>query len=294
MLNDNFEMTNGKFRGFTLIEIAIILVILGLLIGITLPLLSGLSKHRHYRSTQKDLEEIKEALIGYAGINWRLPSADTDGDGQGNGIDAAGTLPYLDLGLGAQDAWRNQFIYDVNFSLTTTTNKSSFCTALSSLSGNPQLQQGASTTPQAAIVVSKGENSALDGENGDGDRTYVSQTPTDTFDDLLISLNPNTLYGRLNCGSQTGSTSCTSFTVWNRSSNAIWIKGGDYVLCPLISINNSFTIKSRQIIFIYSSRGLCFRNRNPIATLTFNTAASADSNRNCNVKLTNSGNLADE
>jgi len=113
------------------------LVILGLLLGMTLPLFPGLAKQRHVRSTQKELEEIKEALTGYAGINWSLPSADTDGDGHGDATNNAGTLPYVDLGLGAQDAWRNLFTYDVNFSLTTTSDKSGFCTALASLSGAP-------------------------------------------------------------------------------------------------------------------------------------------------------------
>ena len=135
-------------RGLTLIEMAIILVILGLLIGTTLPLLSGLTRQRHVRSTQKELEEIKEALTGYAGIHWRLPSADTDGDGQGDGTDSAGTLPYVDLGLGSQDAWRNMFTYDVNFSLTTTPDKSGFCAALASLGGSPEIPVG---TSQAAV-----------------------------------------------------------------------------------------------------------------------------------------------
>ncbi len=66
----------------TLIEIAIVLVILGLLAGLTVPLLSELSKHRHYTSTQKDMDEVKQALAGYAGMHWRLPYADTNGDGK--------------------------------------------------------------------------------------------------------------------------------------------------------------------------------------------------------------------
>lgn len=186
-------------RGLTLIEMAIILVILGILAGMTLPLLSEMTRHRHFRSTQKDLEEIKEALIGYAGINWKLPYADNNGDGVGDSGVYTGTLPYMDLGLKTQDAWRNLYTYDVNSSLTSTTDKTSFCTALSSLSGLPQIQQGAVTASQAVVVISKGENGQLDGENSDGDRIYVMQTPTETFDDLTVSISPTFLYGRLNC-----------------------------------------------------------------------------------------------
>jgi type II secretory pathway pseudopilin PulG len=186
-------------RGLTLIEMAIILVILGILAGMTLPLLSEVTRQRHYRTTQKEIEEIKDALIGYAGINWRLPFADNNGDGIGDSGFYTGTLPYMDLGLKAQDAWRNLYIYDVNSSLTSTTDKTSFCNALSALSGFPQIQQGAITTSQAAVVISKGENGQLDGENGDGDRIYIIQTPTEAFDDLIISISPILLYGRLNC-----------------------------------------------------------------------------------------------
>lgn len=91
-------------RGMTLIEVALVLVILGLLAGMSLPLVTELTKQRHYRSTQRDLEEIKEALAGYAGIYGRLPAPDTNGDGRADANQLTGTLPYLDLGLGAVDS----------------------------------------------------------------------------------------------------------------------------------------------------------------------------------------------
>ena len=293
MVNDNFKMTNAKTRGLTLIEMAIVLVILGLLIGMTLPLFSGLTKQKHVRSTQKELEEIKEALTGYAGINWRLPSADTDGDGQGDGTDNAGTLPYADLGLGAQDAWRNSFTYDVNFSLTTTSDKSGFCTALASVSGDPQLQQGASPSPQAAVVVSKGENSSLDGENGDGDRVYISQTPTDSFDDLVFALNSNQLFGTLDCsGSGGGSTTCSSFTVLNRRSPRIYIQGGAYAACTSVSNNATFTINSGETINIYNDLASC-QAASGGSSITFNDAQAADADTDCDVRW-NGTQLIDE
>ncbi len=65
--------THGK-RGFTLIEMAIVLVIVGLLAGLTLPLISDLIK-REKRSEAGDfLEKVKNEIIGFAIINKRLPT----------------------------------------------------------------------------------------------------------------------------------------------------------------------------------------------------------------------------
>ena len=60
-------------RGFTLIEMAIVLMIVGLLLGGMLVPLSAQMDQRNISDTQKSLSEIKEALIGYAMANGRLP-----------------------------------------------------------------------------------------------------------------------------------------------------------------------------------------------------------------------------
>lgn len=59
--------------GFTLIEMAIVLFIVALLMGGLLPTLSGQIDQRRNNDTSKQLNEIKDALIGYAVINGRLP-----------------------------------------------------------------------------------------------------------------------------------------------------------------------------------------------------------------------------
>ena len=60
-------------RGFTLIEMAIVLMIVALLLGGMLVPLSAQMDQRNVSDTQKALSEIKEALIGYAIANGRLP-----------------------------------------------------------------------------------------------------------------------------------------------------------------------------------------------------------------------------
>ncbi len=59
--------------GFTLVEMAIVLAIVGLLLGGLLSTLSAQMESQHINETRKQLSEIQQALTGYAIINGRLP-----------------------------------------------------------------------------------------------------------------------------------------------------------------------------------------------------------------------------
>jgi prepilin-type N-terminal cleavage/methylation domain-containing protein len=66
-------MKRSNSRGFTLIEMAMVLLIMGLLLGGGLAVLSSQIENQKTKETQKILEEAKEALIGFAIANGRLP-----------------------------------------------------------------------------------------------------------------------------------------------------------------------------------------------------------------------------
>ena len=124
--------------GFTLVELAIVLVIVALLIsGMLLPL-SVQRDIQNFNETQKQFSEIKEALFGFAAANGRLPcpaSTATTGveNPVGGGVCANplnGFLPGITLGIGptdaqgyAVDAWGYRIRYAV-----TTWNTSAFTT----------------------------------------------------------------------------------------------------------------------------------------------------------------------
>lgn len=121
---------NNAF-GFTLVEMAIVLVIVGLLLGGMLMPLSAQMDQRRNSETQKALDEINQALIGFAVANGRLPCpapATTATGSAGAGLEATtgagsaltctnvngvGVLPWATLGVTETDSWDRRYSYRV-------------------------------------------------------------------------------------------------------------------------------------------------------------------------------------
>ena len=56
-------------RGFSLVELAIVLLIVGLLLSSLMPPLSAQLDQRNYNATQQQIDEIRDAMIGFAVVN---------------------------------------------------------------------------------------------------------------------------------------------------------------------------------------------------------------------------------
>lgn len=124
--NDRGAKMN-KNRGFALVELAIVMLIIGLLIGGLMMGLTAQIEQRRYNDTQKGLEDIKDALIGYAIQHGHLPCPDrtagggaTANDGTedfvvatGACVTQAGNIPWATLGVSDLDAWGHRFHYAV-------------------------------------------------------------------------------------------------------------------------------------------------------------------------------------
>ena len=101
-----------RTRGFSLIELAVALVVIALLLGSILVPLTTQIGQRRTTDTQKALEDIKEALIGFALAQRRLPcpaSAASNGVESPDGGGACtnpynGFVPAATLGLASTDA----------------------------------------------------------------------------------------------------------------------------------------------------------------------------------------------
>lgn len=117
---------NNHVRGFTLVELAVALFIIALLLGSILVPLGTQVEQRQISDTQKTIEEIKEALIGFAIANRYLPCPDTTGDGvadpttPGTCPSFEGFVPWVTLNVAQGDAWGNRLRYRVASEFTNT------------------------------------------------------------------------------------------------------------------------------------------------------------------------------
>lgn len=130
---------NMQTKGFSLVEMAVVLVIVGLLIsGLIMPL-SAQMDQRNVAETRDSLENAKQAILGFAVANGRLPcpaSSTSKGiENPATGGDCStnqdGFLPAATLGLQPidssgymLDAWNNRIRYAV-----TTANTNAFTTS---------------------------------------------------------------------------------------------------------------------------------------------------------------------
>jgi len=118
-------------NGFSLIEMAIVLFIVALLLGGLLPTVSSQIEQQRTNETRKQLDEIQQALIGFAFANGRFPCpavGTTPNDQPTAGkeglklgtigpnlecANAQGVLPWADLGVNETDSWGRRFTYRV-------------------------------------------------------------------------------------------------------------------------------------------------------------------------------------
>ncbi|MDD5249610.1 MAG: prepilin-type N-terminal cleavage/methylation domain-containing protein [Rhodocyclaceae bacterium] len=139
-------MSATRQRGFSLLELAVAMTILALLLGGTLLPLAAQNDVRARQRTDQALAEIRDALIGFAIVNGRLPcpavattatgttdagseaykghectcaSATSDVASAG-GVPCAtdgsvtGVLPWATLSLPETDAWGHRYTYRLN------------------------------------------------------------------------------------------------------------------------------------------------------------------------------------
>lgn len=224
-------MSKYYLKAFTLVELAIVLVIVGLLLGgLIVPITTQIDM-RNYSDESKSMEDINSALIGYAMSNGYLPcpaisSSNGAEDRAGSsctGSKREGFLPWATLGLHKLDSWGHLYKYSVTLTYANSTTK----IGLSPLtvgdviintrdaSGNLTALTTGSLSP--AVVISMGKNGALsygdDGvqianssitnidevTNGTQSVSFVSRTFTANkdstyggeFDDIVTWISPS-------------------------------------------------------------------------------------------------------
>ena len=122
-----------KQRGFSLLELALVIAVLGLLLGAAINPMRHFLRQQWIEREQAQLATARDLLLAYAVRQGRLPCPDRDGDGRednSNGScgetainsspsDAerqrivAGRLPWLDIGATARNAHGERYHYAV-------------------------------------------------------------------------------------------------------------------------------------------------------------------------------------
>jgi prepilin-type N-terminal cleavage/methylation domain-containing protein len=169
--------------GFTLIEMAVVIFVMALILGSILVPLSTQVEQRQLADARRQLEEIKEALIGYASAQLapHLPCPDkTAALGAGSPNDGAedveadgrcaapeGNVPWVTLGLPSVDPWGNRYRYRVSpafaqrapVALTLSTPGTlQVCSGRACASGEAITQVPPSLNAAVAVILSHGPN----------------------------------------------------------------------------------------------------------------------------------------
>ncbi|MGE5523670.1 MAG: type II secretion system protein [Rhodospirillaceae bacterium] len=224
-------------RGFTLIELAISLFIVALVLSSLLVPLGTQVEQRQMFEAEKAIDQLKDALLGYALANGHLPCPDAmsgaaanDGleDVQADGSCSTddGNLPWVTLGTGTADPWNNRYRYHVDDAYASRSPSATF--TLSSGASLRVWTTAARTTAltssdpngAVAVILSHGKNgkgavsaltntpnaaaaSADERENTDGTVNFVSRPPSASdsaageFDDIVSWMSRFTLYNRM-------------------------------------------------------------------------------------------------
>jgi prepilin-type N-terminal cleavage/methylation domain-containing protein len=211
-------------RGFSLIEMAVVLFIVALLLGGLLPTVSSQMEQQHRTETRKQLEEIQQSLIGYAIINGRLPypakpsiPTGTLNAGIVDPTLTTGVVPWATLGVKETDAWGRRFTYTATPEFITSNFTLITAGTLTIKNAAPPASSVDIATVIPAIVISHGPNglgayttagmqvppvpatNPDEAENSDGltNLIFVNHDFTPSFDDLMIWITPNILMSRM-------------------------------------------------------------------------------------------------
>lgn len=216
--------------GFSLVEMAVALTILGLLIALSIGPYSAQRDLRDISDTRDKLRDITDALYGFAVLNGRLPCPTTQADpasasyGMEDGTCSAGYaaegyLPWRTLGLPeidawgsrrtqASDGWNGYWRYRVERIYATTTGFSanilntSMASYIDKLVVRDEVGNALTTTADypLAVIYSTAKNGTADGLNSTYEATngeYQSAVENAGFDDIVTWLNRPLMVNKL-------------------------------------------------------------------------------------------------
>ncbi len=165
-----------RSKGFTLIELAMVLIIIGLLIGIGITVYKILIKQSKFKANKEVVQTACDAIKGYAQSHYLIPDNITS------------------LGVKTTDPYNNPLVYKYDNNYTSnnlcTFNSTDFLEVKVYDENNSLI---ATKDNVVFAIYSKGEN-RNDDTNPDGDNILdIKPYGTNNFDDIVCYLDINTL-----------------------------------------------------------------------------------------------------
>lgn len=134
-------MLKQRLSAFSLLEVALVLSILGVISAYAIPVLLQTRAAARWRETDAKIESVMYALASYAQVQQRLPNpADPAAIGDSAGDEqrgrTTGILPYRTLGLQASDA-KDGFHHWLSYSVSQSLTDEPQSTSIQSVPRNP-------------------------------------------------------------------------------------------------------------------------------------------------------------
>ncbi len=215
--------------GFTLVELTLVLLIIGLLSSGLMFSISAQHSLAENADAQHQLETIREALLGFAIATGRLPCPALPGLASGDAnagvaatppcLNAAqhGVLPWATLGLPETDPWGNRYTYFAGSAFTAAVPAGAQSSLTLETLGTANIKESSTNTANIAselpaVIVSHGSRAAggyrstgmqsggaagEELENSDADLTFIAHVPSEDFDDLVTWIVPSILKSRM-------------------------------------------------------------------------------------------------
>lgn len=229
-------------RGFTLVEIAIVMIILGFLIGGSVQMVSTMNKRAKNTETQQQLETLQEAIKGFVQTNSALPTQAEFDTLTGNTRDSwNGIINYFhDVAL--EGTGNICSLTNTDLSINGDFNASNMAFVLVSGGANYNLQtRQIAGTPDTVALYNPGTR--IDSQPTPTNR------PTDEFDDMSVQMSLSELKVLANC--QPLSIINPSLHSWNAGvaySAQIIPQGGTTYTYTLVTPPSGMTINTSGLI----------------------------------------------
>ncbi len=207
--------SRSRHRGFLLLEMAIGLCIIALISGSLWLSLGKQSEQNLRRQAEMQMQQIQQALLGFAITYGRLPcpAATSSASALENCQLEHGVLPAATLGINELDPWGRRFTYFASKRFTGTALSNAQASFALDTLGTANITDNQIIASELPLVIvchgPAGRGAWLtngtqlpslytdESENSDQDLSFFSHLPGPQFDHLLVWINPSILKQQL-------------------------------------------------------------------------------------------------